>query len=104
MAQLDKLIHQPVRLQIMAILVAQDEEAQMGFTTLRDTLDLSDGNLGTHIRKLEDANYVHLNKTFVARKPQTFIKATPLGRQKFQDHVAMLEAILAQADNMQKEE
>ncbi|MEM7331901.1 MAG: transcriptional regulator [Chloroflexota bacterium] len=101
MSQLDKLIHQPVRLQIMAILVAQDEEAQLGFTALRDTLNLSDGNLGTHLRKLEDANYVQLNKTFIARKPQTFIQATPLGRQKFQDHVAMLESILAQAGKPQ---
>ena len=97
MAQLDNLIHQPVRLQIMATLVAQEEEVRLGFTALRDLLKLSDGNLGTHLRKLEAADYVAVEKTFVARKPQTFIWATTLGRQRFQAHVAVLQAILAQS-------
>lgn len=94
MAKLDKLIHQPIRLQIMATLVALDEEAQLGFTTLREMLDLSDGNLGSHLRKLEEAEYVQIDKTFVARKPQTFIQATLKGRTRFEQHVAALETIL----------
>ncbi|VAW30842.1 hypothetical protein MNBD_CHLOROFLEXI01-4119 [hydrothermal vent metagenome] len=96
MNKLDKLIHQPVRLQVMAILVGLADEAQLGFTALRDMLALSDGNLGAHLRKLEDAKYIQIQKTFVARKPQTFVQATPLGRQRFQDHVAALEIILKQ--------
>ena len=94
MSKLDKIIHQPVRLQIMAALVTLADEAQLGFTTLRDMLELSDGNLGAHLRKLEDADYVQVQKTFVARKPQTFVQATALGRQRFQDHAAALKSIL----------
>lgn len=97
MAKLDRLIHQPVRLRIMATLMALDDEARIGFTTLRDRLDLSDGNLSAHLRKLEDAKYVTIDKTFVARQPQTFIQATSLGRERFQTHRAALKAILAQS-------
>lgn len=95
MSKLDRIIHQPVRLQIMAALVNLDAEAQLGFTALRDMLSLSDGNLGAHLRKLEDVNYIQINKTFIARKPQTFVQATTLGRQRFADHAAALNAILA---------
>lgn len=95
MSKLDRIIHQPVRLQIMAALVNLDPEAQLGFTALRDMLSLSDGNLGAHLRKLEDVNYIQINKTFIARKPQTFVQATTLGRQRFADHAAALNAILA---------
>ncbi len=80
----------------MATLVALDDEAQLGFTSLRDLLDLSDGNLGAHLRKLEDAAYIQVQKTFVARKPQTFVQATLLGRQRFQEHAAALKSILEQ--------
>ena len=96
MAQLDKLIHQPVRLQIMAMLANLDDEARLGFTALRDQLGLSDGNLGSHLRKLEEADYITIDKQFIARKPQTFIQATVSGRSKFQAHVAALQAIVSQ--------
>ena len=94
MSKLDRIIHQPVRLQIMAALVALDGEAQLGFTALRDMLNLSDGNLGAHLRKLEEVDYIQVQKTFIARKPQTFVKATGLGRQRFEDHAAALKSIL----------
>jgi DNA-binding MarR family transcriptional regulator len=93
-SKLDRIIHQPVRLQIMAALVALDNEAQLGFTALRDMLNLSDGNLGAHLRKLEEADYIQVQKTFIARKPQTFVQATALGRQRFEDHAAALKSIL----------
>lgn len=82
----------------MAVLTGMADEAQIGFTTLRDMLDLSDGNLGAHLRKLEEAGYIAVNKTFVARKPQTFVQATPLGRERFREHAAALEAILTHSD------
>ncbi len=94
MALLNELIHQPARLRIMAALVALDPEAQMEFTYLRDLLELTDGNLGAHLRKLEEAGYVALTKTFVARKPRTYAAATKRGRQAFEEHVAALETIL----------
>ena len=94
MSTLNELIHQPLRLRLMAILVALQPDAQIGFTALRDLLELTDGNLGAHLRKLEEAGYIAVAKTFVARKPQTYLSATPVGRQAFAEHVAALEAIL----------
>ena len=55
---------------------------------------ITPGNLGANLRKLEDAGYIAVNKTFVERKPRTFISATPEGRQVFQEHVTALESIL----------
>jgi DNA-binding MarR family transcriptional regulator len=98
MALLNEIIHQPVRLRIMAALVALDTESQMEFTYLRDLLELTDGNLGAHLRKLEEAKYVSITKTFVARKPRTYVAVTKLGRQAFDSHVAALETILYMGD------
>lgn len=94
MAKLDEIVHQPVRLRIMAALVALPAETDVDFTYLRSLLDVTDGNLGAHLRKLEEANYVVTTKTFVARKPRTYVTATASGRQAFADHVAALESIL----------
>jgi DNA-binding PadR family transcriptional regulator len=57
-------------------------------------LEVTDGNLGAHLRKLEEASYIAVNKTFVERKPRTYISATAEGRRVFQEHVAALESIL----------
>jgi DNA-binding MarR family transcriptional regulator len=94
MAMLNELIHQPVRLRLMAALVSLDPGSQLEFTYLRDLLQLTDGNLGAHLRKLEEAKFVKITKTFVERKPRTFAAATKAGRQAFEEHVAALEAIL----------
>jgi len=99
---LNEIIHQPVRMRIMAALVALDASAEVEFTHLRDVLSLTDGNLGAHLRKLEDAGYVSLEKTFVARKPRTFVAATREGRQAFTDHVEALEQILSGAEVEEK--
>jgi len=94
MAQLDGIIHQPIRLQIMASLAALDPGEQVEFVYLRKLLKVTDGNLGAHLAKLEEAGYVKLDKTFVDRKPKTFIRATGRGRDAFVEHVAALENIL----------
>ncbi len=94
MAELNETIHQPVRLQIMAALVALDPSDDVDFTYLRDLLGVTDGNLGAHLRKLEDAGYIAVNKTFVERKPRTYVAATAEGRKAFQEHVTALESIL----------
>ena len=94
MAALDKVIHQPVRLQIMAALVAVVAGDQVEFTYLRGLLKLTDGNLGAHLQKLEDAGYIKVEKTFVARKPRTFVTASRKGRRAFDKHVAILQDIL----------
>jgi DNA-binding MarR family transcriptional regulator len=94
MAKLDNIIHQPVRLQIMSSLVALDSGEQVDFVYLRKILNLTDGNLGAHLAKLENAGYVKIEKTFIARKPRTFINVTGKGRDAFEDHIAALEAII----------
>jgi DNA-binding MarR family transcriptional regulator len=94
MAELNEIIHQPVRLRIMAALVALDADNEVEFTTLRDLLEATDGNLGAHLRKLEEAGYIAVNKTFVERKPRTFVSATGEGRRAFRAHVSALEEII----------
>ncbi|MBW8040344.1 MAG: transcriptional regulator [Planctomycetes bacterium] len=94
MAKLDNIIHQPARLQIMASLLALDPGEQVDFVYLRKILNLTDGNLGAHLAKLENAGYVKTEKTFIARKPRTFIKATGKGRDAFDEHTAALKKII----------
>ena len=94
MAELNETIHQTVRLRIMAALVTLEPVDEVDFTYLRDLLDVTDGNLGAHLRKLEEAGYIAVNKTFSDRKPRTFVSATAEGRRVFQEHVKALEAIL----------
>jgi len=93
MAELNEIIHQPVRLRIMASLVSLDADSEVDFTYLRQLLDVTDGNLGAHLRKLEEAGYIAVNKTFVERKPRTFVTATPEGRSVFREHVLALQQI-----------
>lgn len=94
MPELNEIIHQPVRLRIMAALAALEPGNEVDFAYLRDLLDVTDGNLGAHLRKLEDAGYIAVNKTFIDRKPRTYVGATLEGRKLFKEHVAALEEIL----------
>jgi DNA-binding MarR family transcriptional regulator len=94
MAELNETIHQPVRLRIMAALVTLEPGDEVDFTYLRGLLDVTDGNLGAHLRKLEEAGFITVNKVFVERKPRTYVSATPEGRRIFQEHVIALESIL----------
>ncbi|NPA91623.1 MAG: transcriptional regulator [Chloroflexi bacterium] len=98
MARFDPLIHQPIRLRIMAALNALPEDAQLDFSALRNMLDVTDGNLATHLRKLEDAGYIAVEKTFVGRRPRTYIALTPQGRQAFAEHVQALREILGEGE------
>ncbi|MCA9418570.1 MAG: transcriptional regulator, partial [Candidatus Omnitrophica bacterium] len=87
MKDLDPIIHQPIRLKMMASLVSLSDKEKVEFTHLRDLLELTDGNMGAHLIKLEEAKYVKVEKTFVGRKPKTYIHATSKGRSAFEDHV-----------------
>ena len=98
MPELNEIIHQPVRLRIMASLVTLKDDSEMDFSTLRDLLEVTDGNLGAHLRKLEESGYIEINKEFVDRKPRSFISATQQGRSVFQEHVTALEAILKSSE------
>ena len=94
MAELNELIHQPVRLRLMAALSSLDAGDSVNFTYLRDLLEVTDGNLGAHLHRLEEAGYIELTKTYVDRKPRTYVSITSKGRVVFEEHVAALEEIL----------
>ena len=94
MSSLNETIHQPVRLRIMAALVTMEAGDEVDFTYLRDLLGVTDGNLGAHLRKLEEAGYISVNKVFEQRKPHTYVSASTAGREVFKEHVTALESIL----------
>ena len=94
MPELDDLIHQPVRLRIMSALTSLEPREQVDFSFLKGKLDLTDGNLGAHLRALEEAGYILVEKTFVERRPKTFVAASAAGRKAFTAHVAALQSIL----------
>jgi DNA-binding MarR family transcriptional regulator len=94
MAAINEVIHQPVRLRIMAVLAALPTEMQVTFNSVKDTLELTDGNLGAHLHKLEEAGYIRITKTFVRNKPQTYIEITGEGRQALAEHSTALREIL----------
>lgn len=94
MPDLNPVIHQPARLQIMAALCHLAPREQVDFTFLKEKLRLTDGNLGAHLLTLEEAGFIAVEKTFVARRPKTFVAATAAGRKAFAAHVESLQAIL----------
>jgi DNA-binding MarR family transcriptional regulator len=94
MDQLDPIIHQPARLQIMSALCQLSERERVDFSYLKDLIGLTDGNLGAHLSTLEAKGYIDVKKEFVVRKPKTFVSVTPLGRAAFAGHVASLQALI----------
>jgi DNA-binding MarR family transcriptional regulator len=99
MNDLNETIHQPVRLRVMAALTALKAGEEVDFTYLKDLLEVTDGNLGAHLRKLEEAGYIAVNKVFIERKPRTYVLATPAGRKAFQAHTEALKTILKGGEN-----
>ncbi len=95
MAQLNDIIHQPARLKIMAALKVLDNDEQADFSFLKKLLKLTDGNLGAHLLRLEEAGYIKIEKTFIDRKPRTFIKITGKGRDAFKEHIEALKKIIS---------
>jgi DNA-binding MarR family transcriptional regulator len=97
MAELDDIIHQPLRLRIMAALNALPAANGLEFTKLKKLTGATDGNLGAHIETLAKAGYVAVDKAFVGKKPQTTVTATTAGRGAFARHVAYLKEIIEAA-------
>src|SRR5438552_17600411 len=94
MAELDEIIHQPLRLKIMAALNALPIAIGLEFSRLKKLTGATDGNLGAHIETLSKAGYVAIDKAFVGKKPQTKVTATAAGRGAFARHVAYLREII----------
>jgi DNA-binding MarR family transcriptional regulator len=97
--ELDDLLHVKARLGIMTILGTQ---SGADFPTLKRELGLTDGNLGAHIRVLEEAGYIEIEKTFVDRKPRTTCRPTRLGRAAFDRYLDQLEAVIRSARRSKK--
>ena len=88
---LDRLIHERVRLGIASALAAG---GPLGFTELRDLLGTTDGNLSVHARKLEDAGYIDCEKSFAGRTPRTEYRLTKDGRRALERYLAHMEALI----------
>ena len=91
---LDETIHQPTRLRVMTMLVAQPEDGRLAYGFIQKTLGLTGGNLTTHLRKLEDAGFLGISKEFVNSRPRTWVYATQEGRRAFAEYLANLERAL----------
>lgn len=89
--QLDPLIHAPVRLAVMTLL-AQVVEAD--FSYLKEATGATDGNLSTHLTKLEDANYIRMKKGFIGKKPRTTCTITETGRDAYSGYLAAMRSYL----------
>ena len=92
--QLDRVIHEKGRLAIMSMLAATPE---LSFTEMRDALSMTDGNLTTHIRTLQEAGYVSITKSFQNNRPLTTCSLTASGKKAFTSYINLLEQIIQQS-------
>jgi DNA-binding MarR family transcriptional regulator len=92
--QLDRVIHEKGRLAIMSMLAASPE---LSFTELRNVLSMTDGNVTTHIRALQQEGYVAVAKSYQNRRPLTTCSLTPAGRKAFAEYVNLLEQIVQES-------
>jgi len=91
--QLDRVIHEKGRLGIMSMLAASPE---LSFTELRDALEMTDGNLTSHMRTLQEAGYVSVSKSYENNRPLTTCSLTAAGKKAFANYVNLLEQIVQQ--------
>ena len=90
-SELDRLIHQRVRLGIMSALAVSDS---LTFNDLKAALEITDGNLSVHARKLEEAGYLACTKSFDGRIPRTEFTLTPDGRQALERYLDHMEDVI----------
>lgn len=91
--QIDRVIHEKGRLAIMSMLAATPE---LSFTELRDALEMTDGNLTTHIKALQQEGYIAVAKSFQNNRPLTTCSLTAPGRKAFAEYIYLLEKIVRQ--------
>lgn len=94
MDELDPVIHAAARLRITAALATLAPGDQITFPRLQELLGMTAGNLSTHLRKLEEAGYVDVDKTHRGRTPVTYLALTTSGRRAFEDYTATLKSLL----------
>jgi DNA-binding MarR family transcriptional regulator len=91
--QLDRVIHEKGRLAIMSMLAASPE---LSFTEMRDALTMTDGNITTHLRTLQEAGYLSVTKSFHNNRPLTTCALTAAGKKAFTNYIDLLEQIIRQ--------
>jgi DNA-binding MarR family transcriptional regulator len=94
MEQPDAIIHQPVRLKIMAALKVLPPQEALEFVRLKSIVGATEGNLGAHITTLENAGYVEVEKDFAGKKPRTRVRLSKAGRRAFEGYVDYLRDII----------
>lgn len=97
--QIDELLHHPIRL---AIVTALSQVECGNFQWLKEVSKTTDGNLSTHLRKLEDAGYVLVEKTFKGRKPASFYRLSDIGKEKFRIYIRLLSDFVSVLDESKK--
>lgn len=93
LSNFDKAFENRIRLQIMSVLVANES---YDFNSLKELLEVTDGNLASHLKALEKEEYITVNKSFLGRKPNTRYVASALGIQAFKKHLQELENLIKQ--------
>ena len=93
---LDRLIHERLRLGIISALAANES---LTFSDLKNLMNTTDGNLSVHARKLEDAGYISVSKYFEGRLPKTEYKLTPAGRSALESYLSHMESLIKQMRN-----
>jgi DNA-binding MarR family transcriptional regulator len=94
MADLNTIIHQPVRLKIMSALKALPPGEMLEFVRLKKIVEATEGNLGAHIQTLEEAGYVAVEKDFAGNRPRTRVRLSKEGRRAFEEYVAFLKSVI----------
>lgn len=94
---LDRLIHERLRLGIISALAANES---LTFSDLKTLMNTTDGNLSVHARKLEDAGYISVSKFFEGRLPKTEYKLTPAGRTALESYLSHMESLIKQMRNI----
>jgi len=87
----DPLLHQSVRSKLMSLLIANDE---LPFKALKELLEVTDGNLSSHLSKLEKEQYIYIEKTFEGKRPKTVVKIAPEGRKAFDAYIETLKQFI----------
>ena len=87
----DPLLHQPVRSKLLSLLITNDE---LPFKALKESLGVTDGNLSSHLSKLEKEEYVVIEKTFVGKRPKTVVQISQKGKDAFRAYIEALKKFI----------
>jgi len=91
----DPLLHQNIRSKLVSLLISN---SQLPFKALKEALGVTDGNLSSHLSKLEEAEYIEIEKVFEGKRPKTIIKITEVGRRAFQEYIDELKNFIETCD------